>query len=89
MSKEVQTDKAGEKAPSEILAPKYLEEENEETFEPVGDQTEITVETFRQFIKLEQDMEAAREQLAMKSDFNLIDAYRHFDEQEKGQVAAY
>jgi Ca2+-binding EF-hand superfamily protein len=45
--------------------------------------------TLREQISLDRDLESTKEALALKSDFNLLDAFRIFDRYDNGSVNLY
>jgi len=48
----------------------------------------ILIQTLKQFIILDKDLEVAKQDLALKSDFNLLDFFRTFDVVSRGTVSA-
>ena len=44
------------------------------------------IQTLKQFIVLDKDIEVAKQDVALKSDFNLLDFFRTFDNRGHGSV---
>lgn len=42
--------------------------------------------TLREFISIDKDLEIAKETLSLKTDFNLVDSFKLFDVDGKGQI---
>jgi len=45
--------------------------------------------TFKEQINIERELESVKQELSLKSDFNLLDAFRFFDKQGNGKVNSY
>jgi len=53
-----------------------------------GDLLEALLRVLREMVYLEREVEVAKEDLALKSDFNLFDAFRLFDKEGNGTISA-
>ena len=54
--------------------------------QPNGDASEMIVAIFRYQIDLDNQIDSIKKSLAQKADFNLIDAFKFFDHENKGWV---
>lgn len=54
----------------------------------LSDEDEL-VQSLRDLIRIENDIEAEKTRLALKADFNLIDAFKIFDQPHRGFITAH
>jgi len=65
-----------------------LRREQGTTSQKEGDLLEGLLKVLREMVYLEREVEVAKEDLALKSDFNLFDAFRLFDKEGAGTISA-
>ncbi len=65
-----------------------LKRDQSTTIKKEGDLLEGLLKVLREMVYLEREVEVAKEDLALKSDFNLFDAFRVFDKEGAGTISA-